>query len=78
MALILIVEDELPLQEILSEVVSGFGHATIMAGTAADAVAAVQIDRPDAILLDIVLPDAAGTTTLQRLRELRLTFRSLC
>jgi DNA-binding response OmpR family regulator len=68
---ILIVEDELPMQELLVEFVAALGYTTIVAGTAADAVAAVEIDRPDAILLDMMLPDAAGTMTLERLRAAR-------
>jgi DNA-binding response OmpR family regulator len=71
MARILIVEDELPMQEMLAEFVRGFGYETRVAGTAGDAVASVEIDRPDAILLDMMLPDAAGTVTLQRLRAVR-------
>jgi DNA-binding response OmpR family regulator len=71
MPLILIVEDDLPMQETLVEFVVGLGYETRVAATAADAVSSVEIDRPDAILLDMMLPDAAGTVTLQRLRAVR-------
>lgn len=71
MPLVLIVEDEPGIQEILVEIVGALGHDTSVAGTAADAVAHVEIDRPDAILLDIFLPDAQGTETLDRLRAVR-------
>jgi CheY-like chemotaxis protein len=69
--MILIVEDEQPMQEMLVEIVTGLGYTTSVAATAADAVSLVEIDRPDAILLDMFLPDAAGTMTLERLRALR-------
>ena len=39
--------------------------------TATEAYRFAEAERPDAILLDIALPDAGGTHTLDRLRTLR-------
>src|SRR5882762_7420812 len=47
------------------------GYDARLAGTATDAYASAQAERPSAILLDINLPDASGTQTLDRLRLLR-------
>jgi CheY-like chemotaxis protein len=77
MAVILVVEDEPHICEIIVEILGQLGHEARVAGTAADAVNLVKAERPDAILLDIVLPDGRGTTVLDRLRSLRPTFPSL-
>jgi DNA-binding response OmpR family regulator len=71
MATILIVDDEAPLRQLLAETVGTFGYDVMLAGTAADALALAELQRPDAILLDIALPDARGTSVLERLRALR-------
>jgi len=68
---ILVVEDEPALLEILSDMLERFDYDARLAGTAADAYALAAAERPNAILLDINLPDATGTQTLDELRILR-------
>ena len=68
---ILVVEDEPALLEILSDMLERFDYDVRLAGTAADAYALAAAERPNAILLDINLPDATGTQTLDELRVLR-------
>jgi DNA-binding NtrC family response regulator len=68
---ILVVEDEPALREILSDMLERFDYDARLAGTAADAYAFAAAERPNAILLDINLPDATGTQTLDELRVLR-------
>jgi len=68
---ILVVEDEPALREILSDMLERFDYDARLAGTAADAYALAAAERPNAILLDINLPDATGTQTLDELRVLR-------
>ena len=68
---ILVVEDEPALREILSDMLERFDYDVRLAGTAADAYAIAASERPNAILLDINLPDATGTQTLDELRVLR-------
>jgi DNA-binding NtrC family response regulator len=68
---ILVVEDEPALLEILSDMLERFDYDVRLAGTAADAYAVAATERPNAILLDINLPDATGTQTLDELRVLR-------
>jgi two-component system nitrogen regulation response regulator GlnG len=65
---ILIVEDQEEIAEILGEIVESLGHHVRFAPTIADAVATVRADAPDAILLDVVLPDARETQGLDALR----------
>jgi DNA-binding response OmpR family regulator len=69
--LILVVEDEVRVAEVIAEVLTESNYETRVALTAADALAIAEMDRPDAILLDINLPDSSGTSTLDRLRQLR-------
>ena len=68
---ILVVEDEPALREILSDMLERFDYDARLAGTAADAYALAAAEHPNAILLDINLPDATGTQTLDELRVLR-------
>jgi two-component system phosphate regulon response regulator PhoB len=67
-ASILVVEDEPAIQELISVGLTRSGHAVRRAATAADAYAAVSDALPDVILLDWMLPDAAGPTLAKRLR----------
>jgi DNA-binding NtrC family response regulator len=53
------------------ELVGARGYRASVAGTAADVMTLVEIDRPDAIVLNIELPDARRTMTLDRLRGVR-------
>src|SRR5262245_2195332 len=71
MALILVVEDEAAVAEVIAETLIQRGHETRVAVSAAHAALIVKSERPDFILLDINLPDSAGTLLLGRLRQLR-------
>jgi DNA-binding response OmpR family regulator len=69
--LILIVEDDVGVAETLAQALSELHYNVRVALTAADALVIADMERPDVILLDIVLPDSSGTRTLDRLRKLR-------
>jgi two-component system phosphate regulon response regulator PhoB len=68
-ASILVVEDEPAIQELISVTLTRNGHAVRRAASAADAYRAVADALPDVILLDWMLPDAAGPTLARRLRS---------
>jgi CheY-like chemotaxis protein len=68
---ILVIEDQPLVQELVSDTVAEFGFDVRVAGTAAEAFAVLQSERPAVILLDIGLPDAVGTSTLEWLQTLR-------
>jgi DNA-binding response OmpR family regulator len=59
-AKVLIVDDQKDLVELLSMSLSGEGYLPRTAITAAEAISSVQRDKPDLILLDILLPDMSG------------------
>ncbi len=68
---ILVVEDQVKVRRVIAEILEGFGYDARLAGSAADAYTFTKAERPDAILLDMNLPDANGTQTLDQLRLLR-------
>jgi two-component system KDP operon response regulator KdpE len=67
--LILIVEDELPMRRFLRSALTSHGFRVIEAGTVHEAEALATESPPDAILLDLGLPDGDGLQLLARLRE---------
>ncbi|MBM3680365.1 MAG: response regulator transcription factor [Actinobacteria bacterium] len=67
--MVLIVDDEVPLQELLQRALERDGYRVVVAGTAADGVAAFERESPDAILLDVMLPDRSGRDVCQEIRS---------
>jgi two-component system phosphate regulon response regulator PhoB len=67
-ASILVVEDEPAIQELISVSLARSGHTVRRAATAKDAYEAIVEALPDLILLDWMLPDAAGPSLARRLR----------
>jgi DNA-binding NtrC family response regulator len=65
MAKILIVDDEIGIRELLSEILRDEGHDVQLAENAAAARAARNAGRPDMVLLDIWMPDTDGITLLK-------------
>ena len=67
-ASILVVEDEPSIQELIAVNLARHGHAVIRAASAEEAYRSVAETLPDVILLDWMLPDAAGPVITRRLR----------
>ncbi|WIV97388.1 response regulator [Kinneretia aquatilis] len=65
MATILVVDDELGIRALLSEILSDEGHTIELAENAAQARAVRERMRPDLVLLDIWMPDVDGITLLK-------------
>jgi len=65
MANILVVDDELGIRDLLSEILNDEGHNVELAENAAQARAARARARPDLVLLDIWMPDTDGVTLLK-------------
>jgi two-component system, NtrC family, nitrogen regulation response regulator NtrX len=65
MSKILVVDDEVGIRELLSEILKDEGHDVVQAENAAEARAARLIGRPDLVLLDIWMPDTDGITLLK-------------
>lgn len=65
MANILVVDDELGIRDLLSEILFDEGHQVELAENAAQAREARQRMRPDLVLLDIWMPDTDGVSLLK-------------
>jgi DNA-binding NtrC family response regulator len=65
MATILVVDDELGIRALLSEILTDEGHSVELAENAVQARACRERQRPDLVLLDIWMPDVDGITLLK-------------
>lgn len=65
MAEILVVDDEIGIRELLSEILADEGHRVLLAESAGAARRARERGRPDLVLLDIWMPDTDGITLLK-------------
>ncbi len=65
MATILVVDDELGIRALLSEILTDEGHTVELAEDAAQARHIRESLRPDLVLLDIWMPDVDGVTLLK-------------
>ncbi|ROQ67494.1 two-component system OmpR family response regulator [Streptomyces sp. 840.1] len=66
---VLVVDDEAPLAELLSMALRYEGWEVRSAGDGAGAVRTARDFRPDAVVLDVMLPDTDGLAVLGRLRR---------
>ena len=65
MAQILVVDDEMGIRELLSEILAEEGHSVWLAADAAEARKIRTEKRPDLVLLDIWMPDTDGISLLK-------------
>jgi DNA-binding NtrC family response regulator len=65
MATILVVDDEMGIRELLSEILSDEGHAVDVAENAQAAREYFEQQTPDLVLLDIWMPDTDGVSLLK-------------
>jgi class 3 adenylate cyclase len=67
---ILVVDDHPPNIKLLGAILEPRGYTVLPAASGADALALVADERPDLVLLDIVMPELDGYETCRLLREL--------
>lgn len=65
---VLVVDDEPQFLRALSTNLRGAGYEVDTAATAADALAAAPLRPPDAVILDLLLPDGSGRDVTRELR----------
>jgi putative two-component system response regulator len=66
---ILVVDDTEANREVLLDVLGGAGHEVIVASTGAAALRALADDKPDLVLLDVMLPDVNGFELCRQIKE---------
>lgn len=66
---ILVIEDEQPIRRFLRVSLESVGHHVREAETAAKGLGEATVQPPDAIVLDLGLPDADGLTVIEQIRE---------
>lgn len=69
MPLVLVVEDHADTLDLVAQILTHLNYQVRTAASAAQALQSILADRPDAILLDIKLPDASGTAGLDALQS---------
>ena len=67
-ATILVVEDEPSIQELIAACLQHAGHKVLRASSAEDAIRLINVNLPDIVLLDWMLPGMSGIRYAQRLR----------
>jgi two-component system OmpR family response regulator len=68
-ARLLVVDDELNIRELLSATLRFAGFDVDVAADGREALAKVEKDRPDLLVLDVMMPGLDGLSVLRRLRE---------
>jgi two-component system OmpR family response regulator len=66
---LLVVEDDANVAAILAETFRADGHDTMVEYTGEAALAVIGRDRPDAVILDIALPQIDGIEVLRKIRS---------
>lgn len=69
MAKILAVDDEPTITRLVDAALAKDGHVVITAGNGDEALLRARTEKPDLILLDIMMPGMDGHETLMRLRD---------
>ena len=66
---ILMIDDDADLNALVTEYLARYGHQLITATTASRGMAELRRERPDLIILDIMLPDTDGLTLCREIRS---------
>lgn len=72
-ARILVVDDEPDILNLLEYNLKRAGFQALLAKDGPEAIEAAKANRPDLVLLDIMLPDMEGTEVLRRLKSMEAT-----
>ena len=66
---VLVVEDDMPISNLITTTLNSHGYRYITAGTGEGAVMEAASHNPDMILLDLGLPDIDGVEVIRRIRS---------
>lgn len=68
--MILVIDDEPGITELLSDILEFHGHPVQVAHDAESALNILQIQRPDAVLVDLMMPSVDGLSLALTLRHM--------
>ncbi len=68
---ILVVDDDQNARETMIDVIEARGYTTCRASTGEEAVEMVQNEKPDVVILDIVLPGISGFEACRRIKDIK-------
>ena len=66
---VLVVDDEISIRQFLRRALESRGYSVTTAPTCAEAIAIIQQETPDTVLLDLKLPGASGVEVLKHIRS---------
>ncbi|MEM6501954.1 MAG: response regulator [Cyanobacteria bacterium P01_C01_bin.89] len=69
MSTVLVVEDSIAQREMITELLQGSGLTVSMAGDGVEALESLQKQKPDLVVLDIVMPRMNGYEVCRRLKS---------
>ena len=74
MARIIVAEDDEIVSEIVREALTRAGHVVGVLDNGADALRAIQLKRPDLVILDCNMPELSGLLVLREVRQALATY----
>jgi len=66
---IMVVDDDIQSLELIEAMLVPNGYQVVTANDGSKAVAAISVNKPDLILLDIMMPGLDGYSTLSKIKE---------
>jgi DNA-binding response OmpR family regulator len=67
---ILVVDDDASIREILSTQLGRLKYETVLAGNGQEAIDAFKAEKPDLVLMDLMMPTMDGLTACQKIRAM--------
>ena len=66
---ILITDDEEELRNVLKQSMENAGYEVVTAGNGREAVERVNLDAPDLVLMDVMMPEMNGFDAMRKIKE---------
>ena len=68
-SVVLVVDDELPIRQLVEDVLEGAGFRVVLAEDGDAGLALFRSENPDLVLLDILMPEMNGWDVLSHIRK---------
>ena len=69
----LVIDDDIWMQRILSKTLESYGFKTLLASNGIDGISLAVDNKPNLIILDILMPELSGQLTLKILKKIKST-----